>query len=62
MSVGEAHPLRGEFVEVGRGDLAARRIIRADVAVAEVVGEDDEDIRLTRFGGAEGQRTGEERE
>ena len=60
MSVGEAHPLRGEFIEVGGGDLAARRVVALHVAVTEVVGENHEDVRLTRVGGAEGQREEQE--
>ena len=62
MRVGEAHPLRGELVEVRRGDLAARRIVGVDVAIAEVVGVEEDDVRLACVGGAKGQRAGEERE
>ena len=45
--VGEEHPLRGEAIEVRRRDLALG-VVAADVAVAEVVGEDDDDVRVPR--------------
>jgi hypothetical protein len=45
MPVREAHALGGEAVEVWRGDLTPRWIIGAYISVAEVVGEDDEDVR-----------------
>jgi hypothetical protein len=33
-----------------------------DVAIAEVVGVEEDDVRLACVGGAKGQRAGEERE
>ena len=54
VSVGEAHPFGGEFVQMRRRDLATGRVVGADVAVTEVVGEDHEDVRLTRLGGVDG--------
>ena len=52
----EAHALVGEPVEVRRGDLAA---VAAEVGVAEVVGEDEYDVR-TRGRGGEGRQGGEQ--
>ena len=43
--VGEAHPLGGEPVEVRRRDLGVR-VVAAHVTIAEVVGEDDDDVGL----------------
>ena len=42
--VGEPQPALGEGIQVRRGDLGA---VAAEVAVAEVVGEDDHDVRRT---------------
>ena len=39
----EAHALRGKAVEVRRGNLR-RRIVRAEVSVAHVVGVEDDDV------------------
>ena len=44
VGVGERHALRGEAVEVGRLNFPARRVERLHVAVAEIVGEDVDDI------------------
>jgi hypothetical protein len=44
MSIGEAHALGGEAVEVRRVDLAPRGIIGAYIPVAEVIGEDDYNV------------------
>ena len=46
MPVGETHALRRKPVDVRRGNFAALRVVALDVAVAEVVGEDDEDVGL----------------
>ena len=56
MSVGEAHALRREPVDVGRGNFSALRVVALDIAVTEVVGEDDEDVGLggVRCGGGGG--------
>ena len=44
MGVGEHHSLRGQAVEVGRGNLAVVRVKAMDVAIAQVVGEDEDDV------------------
>ena len=44
MRIGEGHPLRRELVEVRRRDLAALRVQALHIAVAEVVGEDVDDV------------------
>ena len=56
MSVGEAHALRREPVDVRRGNFPALRVVALDIAVTEVVGEDDEDVGLggVRCGGGGG--------
>ena len=68
MAVGEAHALGGEPVDVWRGDFSARGIVALHVAVAEVVGEDDEEVGFGGVGGRgrgggegekEGKREGE---
>ena len=41
VEAGETHALGGEAVDVGRADL---RSVRADVCVAQVVGEDEDDV------------------
>ena len=46
MSVGEGHALGGKFVEMRSGDFRFR-IQRVNVAVAHVVGEDENDIGMT---------------
>src|SRR5678810_553693 len=44
MRIGETKPRLGEAIDVRR--LNRRRPIRGDVAVAEVVGHDQDDVRL----------------
>ena len=44
MGIGEAHAFSGEAVEVGRLDPAALFSKALDVAVAEVVSEDEDDV------------------
>ena len=56
----EAHTLGGELVEVGRADFALA--IRADMADAEVVGEDEDDVGLVRRGGEGGLQQDQEEE
>ena len=58
MSIRETHSARGEAVDVGGGNFAALGIVAADVAVAEVVGEDDDDVGFLRGSGL-GQGRGE---
>ena len=53
MRVGEPHPLARQPVEMRRGHFRLR-VVAADVAVAEVVREDDEDVRIARVGGEGG--------
>jgi hypothetical protein len=50
VSIRKAHPLRGEFVDVWCGNLSAGRIVTLHIAVAEIVGEDDDDVRLITTG------------
>jgi hypothetical protein len=45
VELGEAQAASGEFVEVGRFDLAA---VAAEVGEAHVVGHDEEEVRLRR--------------
>jgi hypothetical protein len=59
VGVGERHPLGGQAIDVRRGDLAAVGVEGVDVAVAEVVGEEEDDVGAARaFGGcgADGER------
>ena len=53
MSVGEAASVFGELIE--RGGLHQRRAVAAEIAVADVIGEDEDNVRL--FGS--GERRGE---
>ena len=46
MSIGETHALRSEFVDVGRGDFSALGVVTLDIAIAEIIGEDDYDVRF----------------
>ena len=56
--VGEAQPLRGEPVHVGRLDFG--RAVATEVAVADVIGQDEHDVglarRLPRIGGDQYER------
>ena len=47
MRVGEPHALAREPVDVRRFDF--RRAVATDIPVAEVVGEDDDDVGLGRL-------------
>ena len=47
MGVGEHHALRGQAIHVGRGDLAVLRIQALNVAVAQVVRKDIDDVGAT---------------
>ena len=58
VEVGEAHARLGQRVEVRRADLAAER---AHVGEAHVVGEDDDDVRTTRWVGRGGNGGREQR-
>ncbi len=48
MGVGEPHAFAGKSIDVGRFDLGLG-VVAAQVAVAEVVGEDEEDVGFGRF-------------
>ena len=47
MGIGELHALRGHSIEGRRGDFAMG-VEWADVADAEIVGENEDDVRLLR--------------
>ena len=47
MRIGELHPRRGHGIDVRRLDFALG-IQALDIAVAEVIGEDEDDVRLRR--------------
>ena len=49
MSVGEAHPLRGEFIEVRCRDLAIG-VVAAQIPDAEIVGQDHDHVRSVGAG------------
>ena len=51
MPIRETHALRGELVDVRRRNLAALGIVALHIAVAEIVGENHEDVGLMNFGG-----------
>ena len=50
VGIGEADSLRGEPVDVRRGDFPAIRVVAGDVTVAEVVGVDQQEVGLARGG------------
>ena len=50
MPIREAHALRRELVDVRRGNLPALGVVALHIAVAEVVGVDDEDVGLAGGG------------
>jgi hypothetical protein len=54
MGVSEARAGLGEPIEVGRRDFRLR-VIAAHIAVAQVVGEDDDDVGTTRVRGRDGE-------
>ena len=56
--VREAETFPGQSVEVRRGDLRSR-VVAADIAVAQVIGQDHDDVGPTR-GGRGGQRRGQQ--
>jgi len=55
VSIREAHAFGGQAVEVRRRDFPAGRIVGANIPVAEVIGEDDHDVRRP-VGGEQGDR------
>ena len=54
MEIGEAHTLRAELVQIWR--LEKRMSMSADVAVALVIGQNDDDVGLARRVCCGGQR------
>jgi hypothetical protein len=62
VGVGKREALRRETVEMGRLDFATRGIERLHVAVAEIVGEEVDDVGFRRRGGGRGERSRAEEE
>jgi len=58
VELGVTQSVRGERVEVRRRNL---RTVAAEIGEAEVVREDEKDVRLRRVGGEDGEREGEEK-
>ncbi len=50
MRICESHSLCAEFVDVRRRDLSTPGVVALHIAVAEVVGEDDENIGIRCVG------------
>ncbi len=48
MRIGKTHALCGEAIDVRRVDFATRGIVATDIAVAEVIGKDHDDIGFVR--------------
>ena len=48
MTIRKAHPLCGQPVDIWRRNLAAIRIVTGDIAKAEVVGVEDDDVGIGR--------------
>ena len=48
MRIGKPHALRGQFVDVWRGNLAAFRVVALDVTIPEVIGIDHNDVGRRR--------------
>ncbi len=46
MRIGEAHALGRQAIEMRRGYLAAVGVVAMDIAVAEIIGEDDDDVGM----------------
>jgi len=44
VTVREPHSLGGQTIHVGRGDLPSLRIVVPDIPIAEIIGQDNEDI------------------
>ena len=53
VGVGKPHSLRSQLVDVRRWDLTARWIVALKITVAEIVGEDDQNIGLRMLTGRE---------
>ncbi len=50
MRIGKAHPFGSQLIQVFRGDLSPLRIVAQDVAIAEIIRENHDDIRTLRRG------------
>jgi hypothetical protein len=59
MSIRETHSACSKVVNVGGGNFAALGVVALDIAVAKVVGEDDDDVGLL-CGSGLGQGGGEQ--
>ena len=53
MSIGEADAFAGETIEVGRGNFGLG-VVAAEIAIAEIVGEDVNDVGAVGVGGNTG--------
>lgn len=51
MGIGEHHARGGELVDVRGGNLATFRVVALRVAIAEIVGVNDEDVGLVLLRG-----------
>ena len=56
MSIGETRALPCESIQMRRGNLRVG-VVAAEVAVAEVIGEDVDDVGAHRLGGVRGERS-----
>ena len=61
MCVRESHPLARELVEMRRGDLRFGAVA-TDIAIPEVIGEDDEDVWRRGVRHGDGEKEGERAE
>ncbi len=52
MGIREAHPLAGELVKIRSGDFASFRIVAMNIAVPEIIREDDDDVWLIDWSGS----------
>jgi hypothetical protein len=49
VGIGEAHALRGQLVQVRCGNIRGR-IVAREISVTEIIGIEDDDVWLSRFG------------
>ena len=59
MGIGENHPLGRKSIRMRRGDLSFG-IQTADISIAQIVGEDVDDVRFRISGGSQRQRDGKQ--
>lgn len=45
MAVGKAHPLLGESIHSQSGYFSAIRVIATNIAITQVIGQNDDDVR-----------------